>query len=136
MILVKIILFLWQLPQDLIGFLIAKIERAAKRTDFKTAYYATSFPGPFMKRCAVSLGDFIIIDSFVATEQNVRHERGHQIQSRILGPLYLLVIGLPSLIGNLMDRTAHKKWSSQKREQWYYSLPWEHWADSLGNVTR
>lgn len=81
---IRIILFLWQLPQNVIGFLIARIERAVKRTDFKTAYYATSFPGPFMKRCAVSLGDFIIIDSFVATEQNVRHERGHQIQSREL----------------------------------------------------
>ena len=81
---IRIILFLWQLPQNIIGFLIARIERAVKRTDFKTAYHATSFPGPFMKRCAVSLGDFIIIDSFVATEQNVRHERGHQIQSREL----------------------------------------------------
>lgn len=30
------------------------------------------------------------------SEKTIKHEYGHQLQSYILGPLYLLIIGLPS----------------------------------------
>lgn len=60
----------------------------------------------------------------------------YQIQSLYLGPLYILIIGIPSVIGNLWDRIAHKSWSNAKRIKWYYTLPWEYSADKLGGVSR
>lgn len=69
-------------------------------------------------------------------EDGMRHEYGHTIQSRYLGPLYLLVIGLPSILGNIWDRINHKTWMYSKSCQWYYNQPWEKWADLLGRVDR
>jgi hypothetical protein len=54
----------------------------------------------------------------------------------ILGWLYLPLVGLPSIIGNIWDRLFHKKWSSDRREKWYYSRYPENWADKLGGVIR
>lgn len=132
----KFLLFLWQLPQNIFGLILSKIEKSFKSRYFEIKYHATRNPGKYMKGCAISLGDFIILDISNFSEQTIRHEHGHQIQSRILGPLYLLVIGLPSVIGNFIDRVFHKEWDNNKREKWYYSLPWEHWADKLGKVDR
>jgi hypothetical protein len=48
---------------------------------------------------AVSLGQFIFIFSRYGNVSYIeRHEYGHTIQSHLLGPLYLLVVGLPSII--------------------------------------
>lgn len=85
----------------------------------------------------VSLGDYIILDNHgVVNSDTVYHEYGHSIQSRYLGPVYLIVIGLPSLIGNIWDRVAHTKWSIAQRVKWYYNQPWEKGADKLGGVNR
>ena len=58
----------------------------------------------------------------------VRHEYGHCRQSRILGPFYLLVIGLPSLLWAL--------WWTPGRSVGYYSFYTERLADRLGGVKR
>ena len=72
----------------------------------------------------------------VATVREFPHEQGHQKQSRYLGWFYLIIIGLPSLLGNIYDRVAHKDWSSKDSIKWYYNQPWEKWADHLGGVKR
>jgi hypothetical protein len=54
---------------------------------------------PIGNQGAVSLGQFIFIFSRYNDVGFIeRHEYGHTIQSHLLGPLYLLVIGLPSII--------------------------------------
>lgn len=78
----------------------------------------------------VSLGDYIILARKNRDYKTIHHEHGHQIQSRRLGPLYLIVIGLPSLLGNIYSRIFHKS------AEWYYKQPWEAWADKLGGVER
>ena len=133
-ILIKILLFIWQLPQNLLGLILCRIESAVKRRNFGIAYYEAKNPGPFMKGCAISLGRFIITDSAVADKTTLLHESGHQIQSLVLGPLYLLLVGIPSITGNLADRIMHKKWSGERRERWYHALPWEKSADRLGGL--
>ena len=45
-------------------------------------------------------------------------------------------VGLPSALGNLYDRWFHKSWDVKRSIQWYYSQPWEAWADRLGCVVR
>lgn len=49
------------------------------------------------KPSSVSLGWFIFIEDRYPKEL-LAHEYGHTIQSLVLGPLYLPIIGIPSLI--------------------------------------
>ncbi len=65
-------------------------------------------------------------DSFERTKV---HEYGHTVQSIILGPLYLLVISLPSGIwANVKALQQYRK----KHKISYYSFYPERWANYLG----
>lgn len=129
---------IWTAPQELLGSIVSVVVGAEEheyKIDDKTYVYylAKRFNNTWS---GVSLGDYIIFakGNFV-DDINVRHEYGHQIQSLILGPLYLIVIGLPSFIGNIWDRVIHKNWSCLDRVAWYYTQPHEHWADKIGGIT-
>ena len=65
---------------------------------------------------SVTLGRHIFLSS-KATDTTVKHEYGHTIQSLILGPLYLIVIGIPSIIW----AATHKKLASNKSYYWFYT---------------
>lgn len=121
----NILLYLWQLPQNILGLMVILFSNAHKTGEA----WLTE------KRFGVSLGRYIIVweNSSLNT---IKHEKGHQKQSLYLGWLYLLVIGLPSALGNLYDRWFHKSWDVKRSIQWYYSQPWEAWADRLGCVVR
>ena len=126
---IKVLLYIWQLPQNLLGLLVILFTHA-ENTD--KGYWLT-----YYHSFGVSLGNYIIFGGIGSMlDTNVKHEQGHQKQSKYLGPLYLLIIGLPSVLGNLWDRLFHKKWPISKRISWYYNQPWEKWADKLGGVKR
>ena len=74
----------------------------------------------------LSLSRFIFVN--MLNYDLIRHEYGHSRQSKFLGPLYLLVIGLPSLIWCKLYRSSWKK-----SYYWCYT---ERWADYLGGVKR
>lgn len=120
----KLILWLWQLPQNILGVATIFFLQSYK-WDFESD--SDIFLHYEKKLGSVSLGDFIILNGYCYTENTVKHERGHQKQSKILGWLYLPLIGLPSVIGNLIHRLIKFD---------YYSQPWEAWADKLGGVRR
>jgi hypothetical protein len=92
--------FSWELPQQLLGFLVGLylwMRGTLNRSDhsFKgVLYIGTSSFGP---GCGISLGNIVIHGPYSdwALKQ---HEFGHCIQSRVLGPFYLLLIGIPSLM--------------------------------------
>lgn len=113
----KVLLFLWQLPQNIIGILIVLFCVAGK--DNNDVYICDYNFG-------VSLGHFIIMNKGYS-HTDLKHERGHQKQSLYLGWLYIPLIGIPSLIGNIIDRFIPID---------YYNQPWEKWADKLGGVKR
>ena len=123
----KVLLWLWQLPQNILGLLVI-LFTGAKYCN-KGCWVTTKC------RFGVSLGNYIIFGQ-VVIDLCIRHEQGHQKQSLYLGPLYLLIIGLPSITGNIYDRIAHKSWDLTDRLKWYYKQPWEAWADKLGGVVR
>lgn len=88
---------------------------------------------------AVSLGYFVFwgtVDSkFVRVNpSNKDHEYGHALQSRLLGPAYLLVVGVPS---TMRVAYAGAQWlvTRQPWEGYYDGFP-ESWADRLGGVDR
>lgn len=124
--LINILLYLWQLLQNIIGLLVrlfCKGERKRKIAGI-TVYYLNSFPG------GISLGKTIMVGSLY--EFIARHEHGHQIQSRYLGPLYLFIIGIPSICwaciyGTKLFPSTHNG---------YYKFYTEKWADKLGKVKR
>lgn len=122
----RIILYLWQLPQNLVGwFVFNMLEAKSSPIDKGVFLHHKSFFS------SVSLGKFIILNEYQYNGKTLRHEYGHQKQSQYLGWFYLPVIGLPSVIGNLIFRIEFIR----KRFN-YYHQPWEKWADKLGDVNR
>ncbi len=57
------------------------------------------------------------------------HEYGHTIQSLILGPMYLILIGIPSTLWGFLP-SANKKRKEQQIS--YFSFFTEKWANNLG----
>lgn len=145
---IKFLLWIWQLPQNVIGFILTRKSKAEEikvlvnesEVNYVKIHFTSNVFG-----CGVSLGNYIILDykTYFPKQftswfmQTVRHEHGHQLQSKYLGWLYLPVVGITSaLFNNLWDRLFHKKWSIKKRNMWYYSRFPENWADRLGEVKR
>ena len=136
---VKILRYIWQLPQTLLAvILLLWLTKIARKSAKKEVYKGVRYYWIKDWCNGVSLGDYVLLGTVYhnPTGHTQEHEWGHTRQSLIFGPLYLLLIGLPSASGNLWSRIAHKGWSYKARSKWYYSLPWEHWADKLGGVTR
>ena len=122
----RIMFYLWQLPQNLVGwFVFNMLEAKSSPIDKGVFLHHKSFFS------SVSLGKYIILNEYQYNGKTLRHEYGHQKQSQYLGWFYLPVIGLPSVIGNLIFRIEFIR----KRFN-YYHQPWEKWADKLGDVDR
>lgn len=92
-------------------------------------YVSSWFPG------GIALGEQILLNDLwvrypVVYHQTSKHEYGHIRQSRMLGPLYLIVVGLPSI--TFASLTALRILKSKD----YYKRYPENWADRLGGVDR
>lgn len=125
-LLIGFIKFLWQLPQELLGFLYYMyLKNKGEVLDICTFQGAVVF----IKKVScgsVTLGQHIFL-SPRATDNTVRHEWGHTRQSLMLGPLYLVIIGLPSIIW----ATIHKTVATDKPYDYFFT---ESWANRLGGV--
>lgn len=131
-------LFVWQLPQNIVGLILVLFYRPEKKLIAKNGnyvYLSRYMPG------GISLGKYSIISRLYGTgktdEQIIdldvsKHEAiGHGTQSRYLGPFYLPVIGLPSIIwaglyGSFIPYTHNG----------YYVFYTEKWADKLAGIKR
>ena len=121
----RMLRFIHELPQSLLGLLLRQIYKG-NDSEYNDVIVRRSLK----MQGGISLGRYIIVSQF-AREETVRHEYGHCLQSRRLGWLYLLVIGLPSIVwaglyGRLVKRTKNG----------YYRWYTERWADRLGGVER
>ncbi len=91
--------FTWEIPQTLTGLILTMFFTRRKSDVTHSIHkginyiHATAFP----KHAGISLGS-IIITGPTPEETLMVHEFGHTVQSQRLGPLYLFVIGLPSLL--------------------------------------
>lgn len=116
----------WELPQTLLGFilkLIYSVEKTENYNDIKLVHLAKS-------RIGISLGRYILVHKkpLVRTK---KHEYGHCRQSKYFGPLYLIIIGLPSITLNVLSQLIGGKFSDN-----YYNRFPENWADKLGKVAK
>jgi hypothetical protein len=134
---IRVFLFIWELPQNLLGIgallydraigYIVEIKFERERLMIET------------KRRAISLGLFVFWTRqsnhwIELDERNKKHEWGHSVQSRMLGPLYLLVVGIPSTM-RVIYLLAYRKIKGRRWTGYFDGFP-ENWADRLGGVDR
>ncbi|MBO4504326.1 MAG: hypothetical protein J5730_05905 [Bacteroidales bacterium] len=97
-------LFVWQLPQNLVALAIlpflGKLKVVARR-NYCIGFSASRFPN---KASGVSLGNFVFLHpENIHDDFTIRHEMdGHTVDSKLFGPLYLFIIGIPSLLHILL----------------------------------
>lgn len=120
-LLITFINWTWCLPQQIAGLILKIITKARKKGD----HYEYD-----VKSGSISLGTYVFLcPAHWHDEETLKHEKGHTKQSYILGWLYLIIIGLPSLIWcNCCDEYRRKHKVS------YYSFYTERWANKLGGV--
>lgn len=120
--------WLWQFPQNMIALCIEGVLRQAAyregKADGNIIIVNSTLPS------AMSLGDYLFVNP-MSSQKSIQHECGHSKQSDILGPLYLIVIIIPSLLHNIVYYLCSKigiKWN-------YYSFYTESWANKLVGIT-
>lgn len=127
-ILVFIILFIWQLPQSLVGLVMLiyfKLFGGATLITYRN--YCLGFRAKRMVG-GISLGNFAFLSRTSSKyAEDIAHEvDGHTVDSKILGPLYLLVIGIPSLMWAwLRNKDKHPDYFSfytERLANWHSGL--------------
>lgn len=115
------LLYIWQLPQNIIGLLLFYVYY---KDGNKVSWYDLKVNVKSKKmKGGITLGKYIIISNV----GSLNHEYGHTIQSKILGPLYLPVIGVRSLIHAILHSSLCGKTKS------YYHFWTEKWANKLSD---
>lgn len=122
----NLILFIWQLPQHLLAILyIGYLVMMSKDLGIDSRYKQATVI-PCVMRGAVTLGNYVFVGLNSEYRKTVKHELGHTIQSKILGPLYLIVIGIPSITYCGLRRIF-----PSLRKKNYYDFYTERWANNL-----
>lgn len=103
-----IILFIWQLPQNLVAVIVMPF--IGKLTKVWDGDYSACYHGERMSG-GISLGSFAFISNCLNTssrrKEYIYHELfGHTVDSKRWGPLYLIVWGLPSLLNAAFGFTS------------------------------
>lgn len=129
------IVWLWQLPQVFIGCVWCIISAprflyAHQGVMLFTCRYCTGVSfGPMAFYDERHRAALLSRDPRVMPHLN--HEYGHSVSSRRWGPLYLLVIGIPSVIHLLIRRWLKDRIPSLEN---YYAFYSERWANINGGV--
>lgn len=128
----------WGVLQTCLGFIVLLFNIRCKHY-----YYKGAIITEWKNSSSVSIGMFVFVtkdvyfyeklkDKFTKEELHKRllvHEYGHTIQSLILGPLYLLIIGIPSTLWGFSPRLNRKR---KEKQISYFSFFTEKWANVLG----
>jgi len=132
----------WGILQTLLGFAHFLIYIKCKHY-----FYHGAIVTEWNNKSSVSLGLFVFVtaepyfyeklkEEYSMEELSKRllvHEYGHTIQSLLLGPLYLIVIGIPSTLWGFLPYYNNKR---KKEGLSYFSCFTESWANAWGeNVT-
>lgn len=126
----------WGIAQNLLGAIIFLLNVRHHHAYFKGAIVTT-----WHLSSSLGCGMFIFLsdESIPAYSQAMNnklqydtlvHEFGHTIQSIILGPLFLFVIGLPSLVWASLPYFQKLRQRKNISYYWFYC---EKWANNLGD---
>ena len=122
------------LPQTLLGFLMFLKYIKNPHYTFHGAIVTEWHSGS-----SLSLGMFLFVSTIYKEKPETKdlynrlvvHEYGHTIQSLVLGPLYLIVVGLPSILWAAIPPL--RKMRREKKIS-YYSFYTESWANAWGEM--
>lgn len=119
-------MFIFEFPQNIIGSIAFKTyTRIGKRPYYRYRdAYVVHVKGHWG---AISLSRYIFADDNYYKSNLIKHEYGHTIQSKLLMPLYLQVVGIPSLLWNRLFKGYRRR-----KNKSYYSFYTESWANRLG----
>ena len=125
----------WGIIQTLCGlvwFVVQTIKRGKIEIEWVGHSFHSIMPG---RSDGVSLGLFSFngesCEDHLLEQKDIKHENGHSIQALKYGPLYLIVVGIPSLINyHNKDLDGYDKQGYRK----YYQVWPENNADKLGGV--
>lgn len=125
--LISFLMYLHQLLQNLLGFALYLYYQGYEEMRQVGYNDVVVVKSPKM-RGGISLGQYVIV-SRDAKLETIYHELGHCKQSQFLGWLYLIVIGLPSIIWAALYGIQ------EIRERWsYYDFYTERWANELAET--
>lgn len=119
----------WGLPQTLIGAVFYLYYRQKGCLHFR---YQGAYAVVWTKRAgSMSMGCFLFLYPGWTPDNRtlLEHEYGHTIQSLLCGPLYLLAIGLPSVLWAGVPAFRRRR---QTRHVSYYAVYPEKQATALG----
>ena len=128
----------WGCLQTLLGLIVFLMNFSCRRYTYHGAII-TEWKNP----SSVSLGMFVFVtanpyfakryEGTIPAEELSRrllvHEYGHTIQSLLLGPFYLLLMGIPSTIWGFLPRLSKKR-AEEKVSCFVFFT--EKWANCLG----
>lgn len=119
--LIQIFWIIAQLPQVIIAILMLPFlgtKKLIRKENYCWIYECSAMSG------GISLGCFIFLSPYSAKrEATIRHELGHVKQSHRLMWVYLLVIGIPSIL-----------WAMFHGNKCYYNFYTESWANKLAGL--
>ena len=128
----------WGLLQTTLGFIMFLLHIKDEHFSFHGAIITK-----WKSKSSVSLGMFVFVTDetyfyeklkgeFTKEELSQRllvHEYGHTIQSLVLGPLYLMIMGIPSTLWGFLPSCYNKR---KNEHISYFSFFTESWANFLG----
>lgn len=93
-----ILFFIWQIPQNLIAiFMLCYFLLRGSLRFVQYDRCAFAFQSKYM-RGGISLGSFVFLSELLSQyDTYIAHEFGHTWWSHLLGPFYLIIIGIPSI---------------------------------------
>ena len=134
----RMLLYIWQFPQNLLGALLFWWYRRNSK-NYSGTFYGLKVLYSARMGGGLSLGKYVILplsagkspeSEWPKSVENLHcHEWGHSWQSRLLGWLYLPLIGFQSISHAFL----HGRHCSDKD---YHHFWTERWADRLGGVER
>lgn len=129
----------WGILQTLLGLIVFLLHIKNKHYSYYGAIVTE-----WESRSSVSLGCFVFVtkEPYFAdklpdipvdelSSKLLVHEYGHTIQSLILGPLYLIAMGIPSTLWGFLPSAAKKR---KTKKLSYFSFFTERWANYLGEI--
>lgn len=127
--------WIWQLPQNLCGIVWRSINKDSIIAEVGNSIASSVNAKVYLMRAGggVTLGKYIFISQTYQDQSKViKHECGHVKQSKILGPLYPIVIGLSSIIHAWLNNFIG---CCYKDGKWnYHHFYTEKWTDKLMGI--
>ena len=116
----------WGIIQNVLGFLIWIYVLLTGPKEERRFFYG-ALVTRWNLEASMSMGMFLFLGT--DDERVIVHEYGHSIQSLILGPFYLLLIGIPSFCWANVPRYVRRRKKGRYRYTSFYT---ERWANHLG----